>query len=188
MSCSEYSKESFRVVVYCSIIKVLCVVVVLATAHLYYHRLYRFVNNFFHFFIFPFVISAHGQVAVLTTNVMISRHLGIVNNVFVFYLFQTIHTIYISVQPCASNRKKNNWELAHIVVLFLFEAYGALPKREVAVAQRIRAVWLNCNKFTPFHNVPKCRILPRCCLWEGTRIRTGTIPFFFSVCFHSFCP
>ena len=92
------------------------------------------------------------------------------------------------VQPCASNRNKNNWELAHIVVLFLFEAYGALPKREVAVAQRIRAVWLNCNKFTPFHNVPKCRILPRCCLWEGTRIRTATIPFSFLVCFHSFCP
>ena len=93
-----------------------------------------------------------------------------------------------TVQPCASNRNKNNWELAHIVVLFLFEAYGALPKREVAVAQRIRAVWLNCNKFTPFHNVPKCQILPRCCLWEGTRIRTATIPFSFSVCFHSFCP
>ena len=90
-ACSEYSKESFRVVVYCSIIKVLCVVAVLATAHLYYHKLYLFVNNFFHFFIF--VLSAHVQVAVLTTNVIISRHSGIVNNVFLFYLFQTIHTI-----------------------------------------------------------------------------------------------
>ena len=73
--------------------------------------------------------------AVLTTIVIISRHSGIVNNVFVFYLFQTIHTIYVEVQPCASNRNKNNWELAHIVVLFLFEAYGALPKREVARAR-----------------------------------------------------
>ena len=68
----NHSKESFRVVVYCSIIKVLCVVAVLATAHLYYHKRYRFVNNFFYFFVFPFVISAHDQVAVLTTNVIIS--------------------------------------------------------------------------------------------------------------------
>ena len=97
MSCSEFIlKESFRVVVYCSIIKVLCVVAVLATAHLYYHKLYLFVNNFFHFFIF--VLSAHVQVAILTTNVIISRHSGIVNNVFLFYLFQTIHTICTKVQ------------------------------------------------------------------------------------------
>ena len=115
-ACSEYSKESFRVVVYCSIIKVLCVVAILATAHLYYHKPYFFVNNFFHFFIFHVVLIAHNQGAGLTTNVIISRHSGIVNNVFAFYLFQTIRTICIEVQPGASNRQ-NNRELAHIVVL-----------------------------------------------------------------------
>ena len=96
----------------------------LATAYLYYHKPYLFVNNFFHFFVFLFAIIAHTGVAVLTTNVIISRQLGIVNNVFVFYLFQTIHAIFITVQLCA------------------------LPKRAAAVAQQIRAVWLNCNKIS----------------------------------------
>ena len=73
-------------------------------------------QQLFSFFIFHVVLSAHNQVAVLTTKVIISRHFGIVNNVFAFYLFQTIRTICIEVQPGASNRQ-NNRELAHIVVL-----------------------------------------------------------------------
>ena len=75
----------------------------LATAHLYYHNPYLLVNNFFHFFIFVFVIRAHNQVAVLTTNDIISRHSGIVNNVFAFYLFQTIHTILFFFLTCSSS-------------------------------------------------------------------------------------
>ena len=50
-------------------------------------------QQLFYFFVFLFVVIAHTQVAVLTTNVIISWLSGIVNNVFVFYLFQTIHTI-----------------------------------------------------------------------------------------------
>ena len=51
MSRSEFSlKRIFRVVVYCSVIKVLCVCVVISDSYIRIAPLFLFVNTFFNFF------------------------------------------------------------------------------------------------------------------------------------------